>query len=218
MIRKTTISAANNAEGFTLIELAVASAIASLILLMAYTSYRTIIQAIGRLVDREAFYENVNNAFTVIDRDLANAYFRRENNKLCFIGETVSGNSVLNFVTVVQNDFNYQGDIKKQFPASSVHEVGYSLQKDPKETGRNNLIRREEMHYDENPEQGGENNILIGSVVNLRFEFKEGNDWTDRWDSRQDAKYPNAVKTTMTVIDYENLERTFIFYSIINMK
>jgi len=205
-------------DGFTLIELVVASAIASMILLMSYTSYRTIIQSIGRLVDRESFYENVNNAFAVIDRDLSNTYFRKENTKLCFISETQSGATVLNFVTVIHSDFNYQGNIKKSFPASDIHEVGFSIQNDAKNIGKKNLIRREEIHYDDDPEHGGDNNVLLNEVKELRFEFKSGNDWTDHWDSREDNKFPAAVKTTLTVVDYENLERTFIFFTTLNMK
>ncbi len=204
--------------GFTLIELMVAVTIASLIMVMAYTSYRTVIQSIARLTDREAFYESVNNAYTFIDRDLSNAYFRSENLKLCMIGDIEDRNSVLNFVTVMHNEFSYQGDLKKPYPVSDIREVGYYLKGDRAKFGRYLLIRREEMHYDEDPEKGGEENVILTGVKGIKFEFKEGNDWTDRWDSRQDVKFPPAVRTTITVIDYEDRENTFVFLSSINMK
>jgi type II secretion system protein J len=204
-------------EGFTLIELVVATAIASLILLMAYTTYRTVIQSIGRLTDREAFHEAVNNAYTFIDRDISNMYYRVENAKLCLIGDMEEGNSVMNLVSVIHNEFNYQGSLKRPYPVSDVREIGYYLQRDPKQYGRYNLMRREEAHYDDDPERGGEHNLLLSGVKFLRFEFKEGNSWTDRWDSRQDKRYPAAIKTTIKVTDYENTDTTYVFISSLNM-
>lgn len=208
----------NYSGGFSLIEMMVASAIASLIMLMAYSSYRTVTASIGRLSDKAEFYENLNNALTMIDRDIANAYSRRENTKICFISEFSAESSVLNFVAVVHNDITYQGDHKKSYPASDVREVGYSLQKNQALPDSFDLIRREDLHYDDDPLHGGEKNILLKRVKHLKFELKSGNDWTDRWDSRLTNKLPNAVKTTLTVLDYENQEHSYVFISFMNIK
>ena len=55
-------------EGFTLIEILVATAIASLILIMAYASYRSIFDSIKRSTGRSEFYENVNLAIMKIEK------------------------------------------------------------------------------------------------------------------------------------------------------
>ncbi|MBN1535012.1 MAG: prepilin-type N-terminal cleavage/methylation domain-containing protein [Spirochaetes bacterium] len=217
-MKQARISQLSSDEGFTLIELAVATTIASIILLMAYTSYRTILQSIGRLTDREAYYEAVNNAYTFIDRDISNTYYRVENAKICLIGDLDGNNSVLNSVSVIHNEFNYQGNLKTPYPVSDIREIGYYLQRDPNHYDRFNLIRREEIHYDDDPEHGGEQNLLLPGVKALKFEFKEGNEWTDRWDSRQDKRYPSAIKTTIRVTDYENKDNTFIFVSMVNLQ
>ena len=204
--------------GFTLIEILVASAIASIILTMAYASYTAIITSVRRSTGRAEFYENVNLAITKIDMDIANTYYTRNNKNVNFICEDSQGNSTLNFVTVTHNDDNFSGSLAMTNPSSDVHEVGYHLKENPRTPGLYFLIKREEPHYDDDPLKGGTENVILVNVVGLKFEFLRGYDWNEGWDSRENHLYPRAVKTTLTVKDYQEKEEKFIFETLINIR
>ena len=219
---------ANN-SGFSLIEILIATVLGSMILVMLYSAYSSTLKYVGRSTEHAEFYENINLAITKIDKDFSNIYFNRENKNLSFIGKEEGENSVVNFVTVSHRPFNMLGNIKKPAPYSDVHEVGYYLKESRKHPGEYELIKREELHYDENPEEGGTENVLLEGVTELRFEYKLRNDWSSNWDSSQTRRLPNAVKTTIKVkhawTGGESVERyrenenidEFIFISNINM-
>jgi type II secretion system protein J len=209
----------HHSNGFTLIEVLVATAIASLILMMAYASYRSIFDSIKRSTGRAEFYENVNLAIMKIDQDLSNTYYTRMNKNITFISENVRGNSRLDFVTVNHNDLNLGGTIRTQVRESDVREVGYYLREAKNTMGLFHLIKREKFNYwEEDPLSGGTENILLPNVVNLKFEFFKGNDWDENWDSRQNNLFPKAVKTTLVLKNYQDQEEKFEFVTLINIR
>lgn len=205
-------------SGFTLLEILVASAIASMILVMAYASYHSIIMSVKRSTGHAEFYENVNLAITKIDMDIANTYYTRNNKRVNFVCEDSQGNSKLNFVTITHNDENYSGSLAVANPSSDVHEVGYYLKENPNTPGLYFLIKREETHYDDDPLTGGTENMILVNVVNVKFEFLRGYDWNEGWDSRENHMYPRAVKTTLVVKDYQAKEEKFQFETLINIR
>jgi type II secretion system protein J len=205
--------------GFTLIEILVATAIASLILLMAYASYRSIFDSIKRSTGRSEFYENVNLALMKIDQDLSNTYFTRSNKNITFISESVKGNSRLDFVTVNHNEYMFAGTERTPIRQSDVKEVGYYLREAKNTADLFHLIKREKLNYWEaDPLSGGVENVLLPNVVSLKFEFYKGNDWDENWDSRQNNLYPKAVKTTLVVKNYQAQEEKFEFVTLINIR
>ncbi|HSA16431.1 MAG TPA: prepilin-type N-terminal cleavage/methylation domain-containing protein, partial [Spirochaetota bacterium] len=111
-------------RGFSLIEIVVASAIASMIMLMVYSAYRSTLSSIRETTGYAEMYENINLAISKIDSDLSNCFIRPENKKICFISAPDGENSKLNFVTVSFNDFMVLGSLKTPMPVSDVHEVG----------------------------------------------------------------------------------------------
>jgi type II secretion system protein J len=206
-------------DGFTLIEILVATAIASLILIMAYASYGSIFDSIKRSTGRSEFYENVNLAIMKIDLDLSNTYYTRNNKNISFISENVRGNGRLDFVTVNHNDFNLGGTLRTSVRESDVREVGYYLLEAKNTMGLFHLIKREKFNYwEEDPLSGGIENLLLPNVVSLKFEFQKGNDWDDNWDSRQNNLFPKAVKTTLVVKNYQAQEEKFEFVTLINIR
>jgi type II secretion system protein J len=205
--------------GFTLIEIMVATAIASIILVMAYASYRSIFDSIKRSTGRAEFYENVNLALMKIDQDISNAYYSRGNKKITFLCENERGNSRLNFVTVNHNDLLTAGKMNMPVRMSDVKEVGYFLRESKKTIDLFSLIKREKTCYwDEDPLTGGKENILLPNVVSLKFEFNKGNDWAEDWDSRQNNMFARAGKTTLVVKNYQAQEEKFEFISLINIR
>jgi type II secretion system protein J len=205
--------------GFTLIEVLVATVIASIILLMAYASYRSIFDSIKRSIGRAEFYENVNLAIMKIDQDLSNTYFTKTNKKICFICESDRGNSRLDFVSVLHNDFNVAGTLKTPVHMSDVKGVGYHLREAKNTMGLYHLIKREKFNYwEDDPLSGGVESVLLPNVVSLKFEFQKGNDWEDNWDSRQNNLFPKSVKTTLVIKNYQAEEEKFTFITLMNIK
>lgn len=206
--------------GFSLIEIIVATAVSSIILLMIFSAHKSIMSAIYELTGVADYYENVNLAIHRIDRDLSCAFFSRYNEKVAFIGQNEEGsvaNGRLNFVTMDHRDYVMLGNTRKEYPVSDIKRVGYYLSPDKDISGLFYLMRNEERHYDENSEAAGEESILLENVQDIRFEYKLRNEWTGKWDSKEFRKYPRAVKTTIRVKNYGGKTEEFIFISYINM-
>lgn len=208
-------------SGFTLIEILVATAISTVILLLIYSAHTSITTAIHRLTGVADFYENINLALKRIDRDISCSYFSRQNRELNFISESnydSPHDGRLNFVTIDNKELNMIVSLKEPFPKSDVKEVGYYLKADEEISGLNFLMRREENHYDDEPESGGMSDIVLENVIDILFEFKKGNDWTNQWDSREHQRFPRAVRTTLRVKNYNEKDEEFIFISYINLR
>ena len=208
-------------EGFSLIEILVAITISSIIIIMLYAAHSAVIKSIHKLTGVADFYENVNLAIRKIDRDISCLYYNKKNKKLCFIGESnyeTPYNGKFNFVTVDHNEFLMLSDIKNPCPKNDVREIGYFLEPMEEVPGLYYLMRREENNYDDQPESGGETNILLENVVDLKFEFKSrfSRDLSNKVDSRETYKIPSLVKTTLIVKDYNEKDEPFIFSIYVN--
>jgi len=78
-------------SGFSLLEIVVATALSSVILLMVYSAHRSIMEAVYDLTGIADFHENVNLALEKIKKDLSFTFYDRYNQKLAFIGENRQG-------------------------------------------------------------------------------------------------------------------------------
>lgn len=209
-----------NSSGFTLFEVLVGIAVSSLILMMVYTSHSSLTKSVHQVTGIADFYENVNLAIGRIDKDISCAYFNRDNKNI-----TLAGNSnyeypykgKLNFVTVDHQELTILSDPKKTYPKSDIKEVGYFLKPDNKIHDLYFLVRREERHFDNEPESGGESDVLLENVVDLKFEFRKGNDWSNSWDSKDNNSFPKIIKTTLKIRNYNKQEEEFVVISKINM-
>jgi type II secretion system protein J len=209
-----------NSSGFSLIEIIVATAVSSVILLMIYSAHRSIMSAIHDLTGVADFYENINLTIYRIDRDLSCAYFNKTNKNLSFIGENDRGsvsNGKLNFVTIDHEDLLLTIDARKESHKSDIREVGYLLREDKEIQSLYRLVRREELHYDNEPEQGGRESILLENVVDIKFEFRLRNNWTDKWDSRKYNRFPSAIRVTLKAKNYRGNEEEFSFVTYLNL-
>ncbi len=198
--------------GFSLLEIVVATALSSVILLMIYSAHRSVMTSVYDLTGIADFYESINLVFEKIERDISYLYYDRGNTKLAFIGENRQGTvslGKLNFVTASFEPLPLSVNPKTPYPRSDVYEVGYFLVPDSRAVGLYSLMRRADISYDDRPEEGGEIDLLLQNVVDLRFEFWERNHWIEKWDSRETYKIPNAVKTIITVKNYRGNVETF---------
>ena len=214
------LSPAGGNDGFSLIEMMVAAAVSSIILIMVYSAHRTIMSATNDLTRIAAFYERVNLAISMIDRDISCAYVNRNNKDVCFIAENNTGapyHGKLNFVTIDHRSFSLSVDPTKEVRQGDVHEVGYFVKAHRDAPDRYMLMKRDERSYDKEPEEGGRASLLLDNIVDVKFEFKLRNTWADSWDSRRYNKTPEAVKTTLKLKNYRGDDEEFVFVSYINM-
>lgn len=206
-------------RGFSLLEVIIATAVSSVILLMVYSAHRSIMAAIYDLTGVADFYENVGLAVQRIDKDISYIFHSRFNNRVQFIGSNDFGDRSNGRIQFVSSEYAEQvllASPKAQYPKSDIREVGYYLRQDREKPGLYNLMRREENHYDEDPETGGDESVLLENVVDIKFDFRQQNEWTDKWDTREHRRFPQAVKTTLKVKNYRGVDEDFIFLSYVN--
>jgi len=97
-------------------------------------------------------------------------------------------------------------------PQGGATEIALSLIPTSSDAGqRQGLFLREERPPDGDLTQGGEESVLDDEIRDIRFEFYDGADWRDSWDTQQTQKgeLPSAVRVTYLLRD-EDLPHTFL--------
>jgi hypothetical protein len=207
-------------SGLTLFEAVVGIAVSSIILIMIYSSHSSIAKAVHQLTGVADFYENVNLVLRRIDKDISCIYFNKDNKKINFVGKSNYDPPFMgkvNFISIDHQELSMLIDPKHSYPKSDIREVGYFLKQDNKFPDLSFLVRREEAHYDDDIENGGEKNIILENVVDIKFEFRKGNDWTNNWDSRENQVFPKFIKTILKVRNYNKEDEEFVLISKIGI-
>ena len=194
----------------------VATAVSSVILVMVYTAYSSIIKSVNQGKTATEYYEKINFILRKIDSDILNAYWTEKAKNVNFISEIEGNSSRINFVTGEFKSNRMILTVKDNYPSTDIHEVGYYLKSDNK-TGKYNLIRRSEIYYDDNPLAGGIEEIILNNVESIKFEFKYQSDWINTWDSRDKKRLPSGIKTSLVIIDPYNNKDNYEFFTICNM-
>lgn len=194
----------------------VAAAVSSVILVMVYTAYSSVIRSVGQGKIASDYYSEINLILKKIDSDLANAYWNENAKNIHFISTLEYNSSKLNFVTIDYKSRRILLSVKDGLPGTDIHEVGYYLKSDST-NGRYSLIRRYETFYDDSPIDGGDEEVILKNVESIKFEFKYRADWTETWDSREKKRLPSGIKTTLTVFDPYNKKDIYEIFTICNL-
>jgi general secretion pathway protein J len=211
-----------NNDGFTLIEILIASAISSIILVMIYTANKSIIANVKDMTATGEFYQNIALTTRRLNADIAQLYFAPDS-KCFFKGErdTPSApNTKISFSTINSNDMMITGSLKSVTPVSDVKTVEYYLVKDTKYEGMNFLVRRERNLFDDTGDSAAFENMLIENVVSLQFEFLRNptdSSWEKSWDSQELNLYPVAIKTTLKIKNFRGKDENYEFITYVNM-
>lgn len=199
-------------NGFTLIEMLVAVAISSVILLMVYTAYSSIIKTVNYGKKVSSYYQQLNTVLHRIDSDITDMYWKDNIKNLKMICEFDGKSSSMNFVTSEYHDYRIILQSDGQYPSSDIHETGYYLKKSTDENM--SLIRKTDINYNESFSEGGYEEELLTNVISLKFEFNYRSDWTEKWDTTEKKRLPAAVRTTLEVVDpFNKIEK----YQIISL-
>lgn len=201
MIKKDT---KNYSSGFTLIEVMIAIAILSFIV-MGVSLFTQSTLNNKEMTER---LDNLNHsAFLALHKmsmDLQMAFLLSGPDFLGTDGKikTVFKGSEdqLNFVS-----FSHVRYFKEAQEAD-YGEVGYFLEDSKEEGGGKNLMRRESKVIDDNPEEGGTGEVLIDGIKEFHLEYYDSTkkEWGKNWDSTQldfSNRLPMAVKIEIEIQD-----------------
>jgi len=199
-------------RGFTLIEMLVAVSVSSVILLMIYTAYTSILRTVSYGSAVSSYYEELNFALKKIDRDISSLYWKPDGSA-GIISSVQNNSSLLSFVTYDYKDNRIINNPAEQFPLFDVYRVSYYLK--PDNTGRfSDLIRRSEPGYGDLPVESGKEEIILSKVIDYKVTFSLRNDWTDRWDTRENKRLPAGVKTVIIIENISGRQEKYDILSI----
>jgi prepilin-type N-terminal cleavage/methylation domain-containing protein len=161
-------------RGFTLIELVIASALMSLILVSAYLCLQAALASRKTIEPRLEVFQNARVAMALMTADLRAACSASKDFDFLGmhrrLGETEADN--LDFAT-----HNYTPRRPRE---GDFCQTSYYLDPDP-ETGQFGLWRRRNPHLGLDPLSGGSKQEIASGLVGLRFEYFDGLDWYDSW-------------------------------------
>lgn len=168
-------------KGFTLVEVMVSVGILSMVGVLIYSTVAVTLESQRTAKKTHEIYHAGQVAITKIVKDLASAFISRhvsvleKNRKTLFIGKDEK-------VT-----FTYLGHYRwfPETPESDQGVVSYFVKS-------KQLIRREKTFIDENPEKGGQEEVLAEGVKKLEFQYWDpvAMDWTDEWKAELEDSEP----------------------------
>ena len=170
----------HRARGFTMIEVVVAIGLLAMVSAMVYGSMAVTLRSERVVMKTQDRYHAGRVALERIVRDLSSAFLSKHVGVMERVTETLFKGSEDDVV------FTYIGHTRvfPKRPESDQGVVSFYL-KSGKGKGKK-LIRRGKVYIDDQPDKGGEEQVLAEGVKSLKFEYwdDEQEDWTDSWDAQ----------------------------------
>lgn len=211
--------------GFTLIELMVV--VVLLAILTAAVSYafvagldierrqaRTTQQRIDIAGMEQRITNLLQSAFLSGDANDATTFFVATNDSGSEIGaDTLTFTTTAPGVPLValggEDDFETRNE--NQGPVGGVEEVAYSMTPVGDAGNRTGLFERMQRPSDGDPTQGGMEGVLSPQVESIGFEFYNGTDWVNTWDTVSgERRLPSSVRVRYTLND-DSTDATYSF-------
>ncbi|HSO00860.1 MAG TPA: type II secretion system protein GspJ [Candidatus Nanopelagicales bacterium] len=178
--------------GLTLVEVLVAVAILAMIgtiIFAVFDGMSKTRRGIGQMSER---YHQGRQAVSRIARELQSAFISRHmpvlNQNLlvrrtAFVGEDSSPADRVDFTAFAHRR------LLSDAHESDQAEIGYFASRDPEQSGKLDLVRRESKVIDLEPAKGGIVNVLAEDIESFNVQYFDPilGDWVDSWDSTQPA-------------------------------
>jgi len=188
---RTGTSAAVFLNGFTLVEVLVASTIGTFIALVAVATLRTV-TASSEMVDYNInAAAEVRFAANMIARDLVNLYRDENIENTKFIGTVeVSGQDSISYLVFYTLS---RARARIGQPEGDIYEVEYCLVKDEEKSA---LMRRLWPNPNEEAEPGGILTIIAEDIDVFEVRFFDGEEWSHEWPEEMEV-LPQLVEVTI---------------------
>lgn len=213
-----------HSAGMTLIEVMIALAIFSTIAVFAVTSTRTGMTIKSKVSDENDYYHTVRTMLRHLQKDISLAFHAsidtRQGLEYKRQLPLYSNNVVFSFFKGTKDSLLFSSSSHRRMyrdtNETDTCEISYTVETDPKDPSRNNLVKRESTFIDDKIEEGGAKYVLAEGIENLKFRYlrpKIGQmepNWVDRWDSTQGEfmyMFPLAVEISVDVISPTNKEK-----------
>ncbi len=175
-------------QGFTLIEVLVATAISALLLAAAYGIFSSVSATRDRLEKEGDAFHLARVLFDRLGRELRGAFYSPQTAGSRFAGGTdKTGRPYLELVTTAATPLS---------GGSGLVVVRYRQVQDNDLGGM--LLRDEFPLYDKAPAQQPDQRLAAG-ITDLRLRFRRGDDWQDQWQADQQGGLPDMVEVTLAI-------------------
>ena len=208
----------DTAAGFTLMEVLIAVSIVSIIGTLVYGSFARTFEArdlVNRVQER---YHSVRLALErmSLEINMAFVYDCRERNSLMGDPKLRSMFTVEQEGKVDRMQFTSFSHLRlhRDSHESDQNLLTYYGEDDPQEPSRTNLMRREKLRFDGEPDEGGEAQVMCENIEGLDLEAWDDvkGEWVEEWDCQQIERLntmPKMIKITLTVKDEAGKELPF---------
>ena len=210
-------------SGFTLLEILIAVAIMSTLLVGLYTAFFSVSAAQARVESELEQTRQLRRFMDVISTELRSSFYKEANDRTLFYGKA-SGRSTQERSSLGFTWFGYprisSGAGLEERPVSELIAVRYFVKEhsgDEEEDGEdlNNSGALYKARW--NPYEGEESGFdaeVMANVERFVLSYFDGNDWVEGWDATNENKLPAAVKVELTLRDEES---TQLYSSIVKV-
>ncbi|MCP4454544.1 MAG: hypothetical protein GY809_24060 [Planctomycetes bacterium] len=186
-------AAQRNRTAFTLVEVLVASTIASFVTVVAMGTLHALSQSAARIQTHCDTVSELRYAVSVLSRDLSCLYTDQDakSRKLLYTDSGDSlGATMLTFYTIGHNQ------VRAGQAESDLYEVEYYLSQTEKKTV---LMRRIWPHPDKEAEPGGVLSVLADDMGLFQVRFYDGEAWVTEWTEEQ-QQLPKVIEVAMATM------------------
>lgn len=201
-------------SGFTLAEVMIALSILALIGTLTYGVFNRTLSAREQAARITDHYHMVRQAMLRMTREISMAFItpyrdcEDPRTDTLFVGDRRGSSHRLDFTSF--GHYKTRADANE----SDQNEVSYFVDRDPDDNKVKALIRRYSPRIDDEPDEGGVQQVLARNVEGLELEFYDEQDdrWVDEWDSKNldyRNRLPLFVKIGLTVTNPAGKEERF---------
>ncbi|MDX9708075.1 MAG: prepilin-type N-terminal cleavage/methylation domain-containing protein [Trichloromonas sp.] len=177
-------------SGFTLIEVLIAVAITSLVLMAVYGVFASVDGARRRLTDDSEAYHRARVIFDRIGREVRGAYLKPDS--LDTYLEGGGGDRREPYLALTTTATTPQG------AGGGLSQVRYEWLEDAENAKETLVLTRRESGTRQPEESGREGYRLAVGIEEVWLRFHDGTDWKDDWDSRGQGP-PKRVEIAMRI-------------------
>lgn len=184
-------------DGITLIEVMMAFAILGIVMTLVYSGFVQTANNKKRVETRLSRNHEISMGLSRIARELSMAYVSAQLNQNPALRPMISAMVLTEKGANSRIDFTSFSHLRLYRDAheSDQNELSYYVTDDPEDGDRKVLARREQRRIDDDPQEGGQTQVLIENVVSFHIEVLDPMtlEWTSSWDTMQVAMQPNRL-------------------------